>query len=78
MIVNFKIFFLKKVLKSRFLLRCMAPLIMMKIGTAHLEMDSKKFATSQLCELTDREVKYGAVQCIRITKNIAIGLNKSK
>ena len=78
MMASFKTFFLKKVLRLRFLLRCRAPLIIMKIGTAHLEIDSKRFVINQLRESIGKEVKYGAVQCMSITKKIAIGLNKSK
>lgn len=78
MISIFKTFLRKNVFISRSLLRCKAPLIMIKTGTAHLEMDSKKSATSQLRDSGDKVTKYVAVQWIITTKKIATVLNKSK
>ena len=78
MITIFRTFFLKNVSRLRFLLRCRAPLIIIKIGTAHLEMDSKKLAINQLGDSGDRFTKCTEAQCIIITNRIAIVLSKSK
>ena len=78
MMIIFRMFFLKNVFKSRFLLECRAPLIMTKTGTAHLETDSKMLVINQLRDSGDKVTKCTAVQCIMITKKIATVLNKSK
>lgn len=78
MIISFRIFFLKKVLKSRLLFRCIDPLIMTNIGTAQREIDSKRLVISQFGESIDSDLNNGAVQCMSITKKIATVLNKSK
>lgn len=71
-------FFLKNEFRSRFLPKCRAPLIMINIGTAHLEIDSKKLVINQLRDSGDKFIKCAAVQCIIITNRIATVLSKSK